>query len=103
MFDAMKDGAIIANSGHFNVEINIPHLRERAVSVREVRPLVEEFVLEDGRTIYLLADGRLVNLSAQRAIPRASWTCRSPTRRWPPSTWSSNAADSRSRRLPRAG
>jgi len=69
MFDAMKDGAIIANSGHFNVEINIPHLRERAVSVREVRPLVEEFVLEDGRTIYLLADGRLVNLSCAEGHP----------------------------------
>jgi adenosylhomocysteinase len=69
MFDAMKDGAIIANSGHFNVEINIPHLRERAVSVREVRPLVEEFVLEDGRTIYLLADGRLVNLACAEGHP----------------------------------
>jgi len=67
--DAMKDGAIIANSGHFNVEINIPHLRERAVSVREVRPLVEEFVLEDGRTIYLLADGRLVNLACAEGHP----------------------------------
>ncbi len=69
MFDVMKDGAIIANSGHFNVEINISHLRERAVSVREVRPLVEEFVLEDGRTIYLLADGRLVNLSCAEGHP----------------------------------
>ena len=68
-FDAMKDGAIVANSGHFNVEIDIPHLRERAVSVREVRPLVEEFTLVDGRTIYLLADGRLVNLSAAEGHP----------------------------------
>jgi adenosylhomocysteinase len=68
-FDAMKDGAIIANSGHFNVEINIPHLREKAVSFREVRPLVEEFVLADGRTIYLLADGRLVNLSCAEGHP----------------------------------
>jgi adenosylhomocysteinase len=68
-FDAMKDGAIVANSGHFNVEIDIPHLRERAVSVREVRPLVEEFALADGRTIYLLADGRLVNLSAAEGHP----------------------------------
>lgn len=68
-FEAMKDGAIIANAGHFNVEINIPHLREKAVSVREVRPLVEEFVMGDGRTIYLLADGRLVNLSAAEGHP----------------------------------
>lgn len=69
MFAAMKDGAIIANSGHFNCEINIPHLREQAVSVREVRPLVEEFVLKDGRRIYLLADGRLVNLSCAEGHP----------------------------------
>ncbi len=69
MFEAMKDGAIIANSGHFNVEINIPHLREKAVSVREVRPLVEEFTLDDGRRIYLLADGRLVNLACAEGHP----------------------------------
>ncbi len=68
-FDAMKDGAILANSGHFNVEIAIPHLRERAVSAREVRPLVEEFTLSDGRRIYLLADGRLVNLSCAEGHP----------------------------------
>jgi adenosylhomocysteinase len=68
-FDAMKNGAIIANSGHFNVEINIPHLREKAVSTREVRPLVEEFVMADGRTIYLLADGRLVNLACAEGHP----------------------------------
>jgi len=69
MFDAMKDGAIICNSGHFNVEINIKRLRETAVSVREVRPLVEEFVLADGRTIFLLADGRLVNLACAEGHP----------------------------------
>jgi adenosylhomocysteinase len=68
-FDAMKDRAILANSGHFNVEIAIPHLRERAVSAREVRPLVEEFTLSDGRRIYLLADGRLVNLSCAEGHP----------------------------------
>lgn len=68
-FDVMKDGAIICNSGHFNVEINIPHLRERAVSVREARPLVEEFTLQDGRVIYLLADGRLVNLACAEGHP----------------------------------
>ncbi|PKQ29176.1 MAG: adenosylhomocysteinase [Actinobacteria bacterium HGW-Actinobacteria-10] len=69
MFEAMKDGAIICNSGHFNVEINTTHLREKATSVREVRPLVEEFVMPDGRTIYLLADGRLVNLACAEGHP----------------------------------
>jgi len=69
MFEAMKDGAIICNSGHFNVEINIAHLREAAASVREVRPLVEEFVMPNGKTIYLLADGRLVNLACAEGHP----------------------------------
>ncbi|HSK46558.1 MAG TPA: adenosylhomocysteinase [Coriobacteriia bacterium] len=69
MFEAMKDGAIICNSGHFNVEINIAHLRETATSVREVRPLVEEFVMPNGKTVYLLADGRLVNLSCAEGHP----------------------------------
>jgi adenosylhomocysteinase len=67
--DAMKDGAILANSGHFNVEIDIPHIREKAVSEREVRPLVEEFTMADGRLLYLLADGRLVNLSCAEGHP----------------------------------
>ena len=69
MFEAMKDGAIICNSGHFNVEINIAHLREAATSVREVRPLVEEFVMKNGRRIFLLADGRLVNLACAEGHP----------------------------------
>ena len=68
-FQAMKDGAIICNSGHFNAEINIPRLREMSVSSREVRPLVEEFTFADGRTICLLADGRLVNLSCAEGHP----------------------------------
>ena len=68
-FKAMKDGAIICNSGHFNAEINIPKLRELSVSEREVRPLVEEFTMADGRKIYLLADGRLVNLSCAEGHP----------------------------------
>jgi len=68
-FEVMKDGAIICNSGHFNVEINIPALREMAVAEREVRPLVEEFVMEDGRRIVLLADGRLVNLACAEGHP----------------------------------
>jgi adenosylhomocysteinase len=68
-FDAMKDGAIIANSGHFNVEINIAALEEMAESRREVREFVEEFLMKDGRRIYLLADGRLVNLAAAEGHP----------------------------------
>ncbi len=68
-FSAMKDGAIIANSGHFNVEINIPGLRSLAKKKRLTREFVEEFILEDGRKLYLLADGRLVNLSAAEGHP----------------------------------
>jgi adenosylhomocysteinase len=67
--DRMKDGAILANTGHFNVEIDIPELRSLAVETREVRQFVEEFTLPDGRRIFLLADGRLVNLSAAEGHP----------------------------------
>ena len=66
---AMKDGAILANTGHFNVEIDIPALRSMASESREARQFVDEFVLEDGRRIYLLADGRLVNLAAAEGHP----------------------------------
>ena len=66
---AMKDGAILANTGHFNVEIDIPALRSMASESREARQFVDEFVLEDGRLIYLLADGRLVNLAAAEGHP----------------------------------
>ena len=66
---AMKDGAILANSGHFNDEINIPALASLATARRMVRDFVEEFRLPDGRRIYLLADGRLVNLSAAEGHP----------------------------------
>jgi adenosylhomocysteinase len=65
----MKDGAILCNTGHFNVEIDIPALRSLAVETREARQFVEEFVLADGRRIYLLADGRLVNISAAEGHP----------------------------------
>jgi adenosylhomocysteinase len=65
----MKDKAIIANSGHFNVEINIPALEEMSVSKRVIRPNVKEYTLKDGRHVYLLADGRLVNLSAAEGHP----------------------------------
>jgi adenosylhomocysteinase len=68
-FEQMKDGAIISNSGHFNVEINIPALEEMAVSKRLVRPFVEEYVLKDGRHIYLLGEGRLINLAAAEGHP----------------------------------
>ena len=67
--ELLRDGAIIANTGHFNVEIELPALRELAVSSRTVRPLVEEFTLGDGRTVYLLAEGRLVNLAAADGHP----------------------------------
>jgi adenosylhomocysteinase len=68
-FERMKDGAILANTGHFNVEIEIPALRELAVETRTARPFVEEFALADGRRIYLIADGRLVNLGAAEGHP----------------------------------
>ena len=71
-FEVMKDGAIVANSGHFNVEINIPALADMATEPpRRVRPFVEEYVLPDGRRIFLLADGRLVNLAAAEGHPSA--------------------------------
>jgi len=68
-FKVMKDEAIICNSGHFNVEINIPALEAMSESRKEVRDFVEEFLTGDGRRIYLLADGRLVNLSAAEGHP----------------------------------
>jgi adenosylhomocysteinase len=68
-FDVMKDGAILANTGHFNVEIEIPALRAMATETRSAREFVEEFTLPDGRKIFLLAEGRLVNLSAAEGHP----------------------------------
>jgi adenosylhomocysteinase len=68
-FEAMKDGATLCNSGHFDVEIDIPALRDMAQSVRRVRPMTDEFVLADGRRIYLLGEGRLVNLAAAEGHP----------------------------------
>ncbi|HEV7640832.1 MAG TPA: adenosylhomocysteinase, partial [Gaiellaceae bacterium] len=67
--EVMKDGAIICNTGHFNVEIDIPALRDLAVETREARNFVEEFTLADGRRLYLLAEGRLVNISAAEGHP----------------------------------
>jgi len=68
-FDVMKDGAMMANSGHFDVEINIPELTEASVSNAVVRENIREFVQKDGRRLYLLAEGRLVNLAAGDGHP----------------------------------
>ena len=66
---AMKDGAIMANSGHFNVEINLPALEEMSTGKRRLRPSLDEYTLKDGRRLYLLAEGRLVNLAAAEGHP----------------------------------
>ena len=65
----MKDGAIIANSGHFNVEISLKDLEVLSTAKRTMRPNLEEFTLKDGRRLYLLAEGRLVNLAAAEGHP----------------------------------
>ncbi len=65
----MKDGAILANAGHFNVEINIDDLKSQSISNKNVRPQVEEFILRNRKKIYLLAEGRLINLSAAEGHP----------------------------------
>jgi len=66
---AMKDGAIMANSGHFNVEINIPALEKMARSKRQMRPFTDEYTMSDGRRLYLLGEGRLINLAAAEGHP----------------------------------
>lgn len=68
-FEVMKDGAVMANSGHFNVEINIPALEEMAVEKRQPRPFVDQYIMPDGRRLHLLAEGRLVNLAAAEGHP----------------------------------
>ncbi len=68
-FEMMKDGAIVANSGHFNVEINIPALEKMAASKQLVRPFVDQYKLKDGRFIHILGEGRLVNLAAAEGHP----------------------------------
>ncbi|HYR48802.1 MAG TPA: adenosylhomocysteinase [Candidatus Eisenbacteria bacterium] len=70
-FEAMKDGAILANSGHFNSEINLKALDEMATGVRQVRPSVQEYKLGDGRRLHVLAEGRLINLAAAEGHPAA--------------------------------
>lgn len=68
-FGLMKDGAIISNSGHFNVEIDLEDLRRTATAVRQVREFVEECTMPDGRRLYVLGDGRLINLAAAEGHP----------------------------------
>jgi len=69
-FELMKDGAIVANSGHFNVEINIPALAEMSSGEpKQVRPFVQQYDLKDGRHINLLGEGRLINLAAAEGHP----------------------------------
>ena len=68
-FEVMKNGALVANSGHFNVEINIPALEAMAVEKRLVRPFVESYRLSDGRVISILGEGRLINLAAAEGHP----------------------------------
>ena len=70
-FEAMKDGAILANSGHFNSEINLKALDQIASGVRQVRPSVQEYKLDDGRRLHVLAEGRLINLAAAEGHPAA--------------------------------
>jgi adenosylhomocysteinase len=68
-FEKMKDGAVVSNSGHFNVEIDIPALEKLSSSRKIARPFVEEFSMKDGRKLYLLGDGRLINLAAAEGHP----------------------------------
>ncbi len=68
-FEQMKDGAIVANSGHFNVEINIPALEDMSVDKRRVRPFVDQYEMPDGRVINILGEGRLINLAAAEGHP----------------------------------
>jgi adenosylhomocysteinase len=68
-FMQMKDGAIMANSGHFNVEINIPALERLSTAKREVRPFVDEYTMKDGRKLHVLGEGRLINLAAAEGHP----------------------------------
>jgi len=70
-FKVMKEGAVVANSGHFNVEIDIPALEKMALSKRQTREFVDEYTLREGRKIYLLGEGRLINLAAAEGHPAA--------------------------------
>jgi adenosylhomocysteinase len=68
-FQVMKDGAIVSNSGHFNVELDIAGLAKLSIRKKQIRDFVEEYILRDGRKIYLLGEGRLINLAAAEGHP----------------------------------
>jgi len=68
-FEKMNDGAVICNSGHFNVEIDIPALEKLSSAKKIARPFVDEYAMKDGRKIYLLGEGRLINLAAAEGHP----------------------------------
>jgi adenosylhomocysteinase len=68
-FKVMKDGAIVANSGHFNVELDLPGLSELTRATRTIRPFVVEHQIEDDRRVYVLGEGRLINLAAAEGHP----------------------------------
>jgi adenosylhomocysteinase len=70
-FERMKDGAVLANSGHFNVEIDIPALEKLSSAKRPARPFVDEYAMRDGRKLYLLGEGRLINLASAEGHPAA--------------------------------
>jgi adenosylhomocysteinase len=70
-FEVMRSGAIMANSGHFNVEINLPELEKMATEIRRVREFLDEYILSDGRRLYVAGEGRLVNLAAAEGHPSA--------------------------------
>ena len=70
-FENMKDGAVMCNSGHFNVEIDIPALEKLSSAKKQARPMVDEYAMKDGRKVYLLGDGRLINLAAAEGHPAA--------------------------------
>ncbi len=98
VFENMKDGAIVCNSGHFDSEINLEWLETTPRRKRKIKPLVEEYTLPDGRTVIVLAQGRLVNLSCAEGHPASVMDTASRTRRWPPSTCTSTPASWRTRR-----
>ena len=65
----MKDGAILANAGHFDHEVNVPELKKAAVEIKRIRPFMDEYKLSNGKSVYVLAEGRLVNLVAAEGHP----------------------------------
>ena len=70
-FSLMKDGAVVANSGHFNVELDLPALEKLSTGKRQTREFVDEYTMRDGRKIYVLGEGRLINLAAAEGHPAA--------------------------------